>query len=139
MVDVTELQIVDGMGDGSVVGVTLKTFDPPVSGDVEFAGSFGASEVNSAVAGDLDELAGHICMGHIYAAAKMENGQILMGKIRYVPEEGSTLTCEEAVPGDHSGHSSDATKPSSSAIALNAASRRGIATVLAVVFFMFLS
>jgi len=157
VVDLTELQIVDGMGDGSVVGVTLKTLDPSVSGDSQLSGTFDASALNPAVGGDLDELAGHICMGHIYAAAKLEGGQMLTGKLAYEPEEGSTLTCEEAVPGDHSSHMggdhmggdhmggmTDAdgttTTSSSSAIALSASSRSVVATVvMAVVFLVSLS
>ncbi|KAG7671506.1 hypothetical protein Ndes2526B_g09333 [Nannochloris sp. 'desiccata'] len=141
VVGLSQLQIVDGMGDGSVEGVTLMTLDPPVTAESEnLSGSFDASAVNPAVASNLGELAGHICMGHIYAAAKMEDGQMLMGKLRYMPEEGSALTCEEAVPGDHSsGHSAADATPSSSAIALNAASRSIVGTVMAVVVFVFLS
>lgn len=75
-------------------------------------------------------------MGHIYAAAKMESGAMLMGKLMYVPEQGSTLTCEEAVPGTHGSATDDHTSGAavvSSALGIRAASRIGVAAMLAAV------
>jgi hypothetical protein len=139
VVGLSQLQIVDGAGDGSVEGVTLKTFDPPLTGGQNLSGSFDASQVNPAVAGSLNELAGHVCMGHIYAAAKMESGQILMGKLVYVPEQGSTLACDEAVPGEHGGATDDhsTTPPASTALISSAISRSAVAVVIVAALFVF--
>ena len=76
-------------------------------------------------------------MGHIYAAAKMESGAMLMGKLMYVPEQGSTLTCEEAVPGTHGSTTDDHTSGAavvSSAFGIRAASKQiAVAVTLAAV------
>ena len=58
----SELQILDGYGPQKTLAVTLQTFDPKFTGTDSFNGSFGAADINPAVAGSIDELAGHFCM-----------------------------------------------------------------------------
>jgi hypothetical protein len=130
-VGLSQLQIVDGNGDGSVEGVTLKTLNPPVSGTQNLGGSYAVTDINPAVAANMDELAGHICMGHIYVSAKMESGQMLMGKLVYTAEEGSTFTCDEAFAETHGGDHMETTPPSpSSSVIVSAASRSIVAMIL---------
>lgn len=136
VVGLSLLQIVDGQGTGSVEGITLKTFDPPVDGTQNISGSFDGSDLNPAVAGNAGELAGHICMGHIYASAKMVSGQMLMGAINYVvPENGSTMTCDDAVREtygtSHSGADMDMDKAMSSSV-ISTISRNALALMMAV-------
>ncbi len=146
VVGLSQLQIVDGQGDGSVEGVTLKVLDPPVDGSQNLSGSFNGSDLNPAVAANAAELAGHICMGHIYASAKMESGQMLMGKIVYVPEKGSAMTCDEAVVGAYGTSGADMEMDmdmdmpmSSSVTSAISMSRNALALVITVVAVVFIT
>lgn len=77
-------------------------------------GSFSNADINPAVAASIDELASHVCMGHIYVKANTTDGP-LVGKLQYqVNDEGQT--CEEAV-GVHEemvGYNTPAMAPSDS-------------------------
>ena len=93
---VETLQIVDGKGNTQVVALILDTFTPPLSGAKIANGSTDGTDLNPAVAADLYELAGHMCMGHIYALVTTPSGD-LQGPFVYQPEDGVTDTCANTV------------------------------------------
>ena len=57
---ITSVEVVDEAGGNIIVGVTLAEFSPArdVKGTEKLTGTFGAAEINQAVAADVYELAG---------------------------------------------------------------------------------
>lgn len=121
-----EVVIADGIAGDYVDAVTLKAFSPAFSGSQSINGSFAGTDINPAVAGDIDELAGHVCMGHIFVVAKTTGGN-LVGKITYAPQEGSTETCEEATV-KYSG--TETAPPAPAATPVSAAPARSMASAV---------
>ena len=128
----TEVVIADGMGTDYVDAVVLQSFNPAFSGSQNINGSFGDAAIAPATAGSVDELAGHICMGHIYAIAKTTAGD-LIGKIVYVPDD--TATCEEAV-AMHTTDTPSTTAPAPAASPKSGALARQIPVAVAAGLFI---
>jgi len=78
----------------------LNTTD--ASGMQMLNGSFmDPKQISPKVAASVYELAGHVCMGHIYLRANTTDGQTLLAPISYdeaqtLEYEGVSMTCDEA-------------------------------------------
>lgn len=120
----TEMAIVDGKGAGAVVAAAIPV-TPALVGPLTakaINGSFDALDtLNPAVATDEIDLAGHMCMGHIYGVATTSAGE-LTAPFAYDPRDKGD-TCEEAVAhysgappaptekDEHAGHGASVPTP----------------------------
>lgn len=116
---ISSLRIVDGKpstGRKTVDTATLLDLSKPSTAWLR--GDIDAADINPEVASSVDELALHMCMGHIYLEVETGDGKTVSAPFEYVAgesEEGeAVLTCEEevksqmaAAPGMAPSHGGD--------------------------------
>lgn len=86
----------------------LQSDPTDLDGTLMYNGSFASSDLKPGVAylfktdEKVDELSGHVCMGHIYARVNTTDGGSVVAPLSY-NDRGKGKTCEEATgSGGHS-------------------------------------
>ncbi len=131
----TRLSIVDGKpapGRRAEEAVELLVLSNPLTGVGALSGDFGDADISPAVAADASELAGHVCMGHIWVLAETAAGPLAAPLA--LPGTDAAA-CEAAVGGEHADHEaaeiSGAAVVAAPAVASGAAMMRGAAAAAA--------
>jgi hypothetical protein len=88
--------------------VKLDVSAPLAGSPPTYNSSFAAAAISPDVAASVTELAGHMCMGHIFVAVDTADG-MLTGPMVYTPEEAGSATCDDAVGAHHGSVESTAT------------------------------
>lgn len=92
----------------AVADLVLQSNPTDVNGTLMYNGSFVSSDIKDGVSylfkteEKVDELSGHVCMGHIYARINTVGGVPVVAPLSY-NDRGKGKTCEEATGSE--GHS----------------------------------